>query len=88
MDIKNLSVILGIITTISGATYFAATTFAKESDLQIASTKAEMALSINIDSMQAKLVLLEIKPNKTPYDLAKIKFLQDEIKRLRKLRSL
>ncbi len=88
MDIKNLSVILGIVTTISGATYFAATTFAKDSDLRLASTKAEVALDISIDSLVAKLALLEVKPDKTPYDLAKIKYLQDEIKRLRRLRSL
>lgn len=88
MDIKTLSVALGIITTISGATWFAATTFAKESDLRLATTKAEVALDISIDSLTAKLALLEAKPNKTAYDIAKIKYLQDEITRLRKLRSL
>ena len=88
MEPKTLVVWFSLISTIAGSTWFAATTFAKESDLKVANTKAEVALDISIDSLVAQLALLESKPKKTPYDLTKIKYLQEEIKRLRKLRSL
>ncbi len=88
MELKTLSIIISVVFSISAATWFVADTFATNDDLKLASTKAEVALDISIDSLIAKLVLLESKPKKTAYDLAKIKYLQDEISRLKKLRSL
>ena len=93
VDIKltDMKVIIGLCILIGGAGFTTANILAgkaDKTDVKLASTKAEVALDISIESMQAKLVLLETKPNKTAYDIAKIKFLQDEIKRIRKLRSL
>ncbi len=82
ISISDWKSLLGIAVTLGGLLWGAQATFAQKSELETVAAIAYVGVEAELRNYQKELALLETKPNKTPYDLARIKYLQDEIKRL------
>ena len=88
MNIKQLSLIVSLVLTLAGAGWWAATTLATSDQVTIAESKADYSLDLHIQSLNAQLGRLMAKKNKTQDDRDQIRWLRDEIKRLRTIRAI
>lgn len=88
MKITDMKVIIALCLTIGGAGYTIAKTFATTDDLATVKMLAAVGVEAEIKNYMKELTLLESKPNKSAYEIARIKYLQEQIARLTKLRSL
>lgn len=92
--LKKSAIVFTAISTISGGGWWAATTLATTSDIDAASdrisvaeNKANYAIDMHIQSLHAQLARLQAKKTKTRDDYEQIRYLRDEIKRLRAVRA-
>lgn len=77
--------------TIVGSVWGASTyvqTLATKNDLVVVQAQAQTALDQQMEDIMARLARLESKPNKTADDRDQIKYLRDQLERLRRIRSI
>ena len=86
MNLATLSTAAGLVTALSGAGWWAATTLADKDDVIVVATKADFALDKHAESLLAQINRLELKPNKTADDRQQLQYLRDELERLRQIR--
>ena len=86
MNLATLSTVLGIAATLGGGGYWVGTTFATNDSVIVIASKADYALDKHLESLLAQANRLEEKRNKTPDDLDQLRYLRDEINRLREIR--
>jgi len=90
MNISALSGALGIITTLGGGGYWVATELTAKADhaeVVAVNAKAEFVMDKQMESMLAQINKLEQKQGKTPDDIEQLRYLRDELKRLRDIRQ-
>lgn len=85
MNIATLSTVVGLVTTLGGGGYWAATTLADKESVQLVAVKADYAIDKHIEYLLAQIARLEAKP-KTADDREQLRYLRDELERLRKIR--
>ena len=77
--------------TIAGSVWGASAyvqTFATKNDLVVVQAPAQPALDQQMEDVMARLARLEGKRNKTADDRDQIKYLRDQLERLRRIRSI
>lgn len=87
-DIKTLTAVIALIGAIVAPTLYVHNTFAKADELQVAESKANYAMDLQIEELQAQIIRLEAKRNKTADDRDMLKYLREKLERLKKMRNL
>jgi len=62
--------------------------FATKNELIIVQAQVQTALDQQMEDIMARIANLEAKPNKNQYDRDQIKYLRDQLERLRRIRSV
>lgn len=92
MNIATLSTVIGVVTALAGGGYTIATTLgakADKVDVEVLAGRTDYILDRQIESLLGQINLLEIKAQSgraTQYDLEQLKYLRDELKRMRDIR--
>jgi len=87
MNIATLASAVGLIGTVGGGGVYLATNYATTEELQVVSTKAEYGLDKHQEYLLTQINRLESKKDKTPDDLEQLRYLRDELKRIREIRK-
>ena len=90
MNIPIISSAVGLAITLSGGGYWVGTELsskADKSEVLAVNSKADFIMDLQIDSMRTQINKIEAKPAKTPDDREQIRYLRDEVKRLRDIRQ-
>lgn len=90
MNIATISAAIGLVTTLGGGGYWVAnelTAKADHAEVVAVNAKAEYVMDKQMESMLAQVNKLESKKGKTPDDLDQLRYLRDEVKRLRDIRQ-
>jgi len=88
----NITTLLGaltLITTISGGTWYVSENFARQDDLVVVASKADYALDKQMEYLLSQINRLDSKARAgkaTEYDMEQIRYMREELKRLRALR--
>jgi len=89
MNIATLLGALTLITTISGGTWYVSENFARQDDLVVVASKADYALDKQMEYLLSQINRLDSKARAgkaTEYDMEQIRYMREELKRLRALR--
>jgi hypothetical protein len=79
-----LSVIAG---TVWGASEYVQT-FATKNEMVAVATQAQTALDLQMEDIMARIANLKAKPKKDQEDYNQIKYLQEQLDRVRRMRSI
>lgn len=89
MNLTTVISLSTLVTAIGGGGFWFATelnTKADHSEVQVVSAKADYALDKQIEYILAQINKLVAKKNKTPDDFEQLRYLREELKRLREIR--
>ena len=87
-DPKWVGVALTLVGMVAGSVVYIHKTFATVGEMQVAATQAQYSIDLHIQGIMAQIARLEAKPNRTTDDQAQLKYLRDELARLRELRKV
>lgn len=87
MNIATLSTVAGLIATVGGGGYWAANNLADKAEVQVVAVKADFAIDKHAEYLLAQINRLESKRGKTAEDLEQLRYLREELKRLREIRQ-
>ncbi|GMQ79400.1 MAG: hypothetical protein BMS9Abin02_1988 [Anaerolineae bacterium] len=94
MTIKMMISLVGLVTTLSGAGWWASQTLATndrvdeaEQQTKLVESKADYSLDIHIQSLMAQIERIRAKVEKSPDDYEQIRYLRGEIARIRRMKS-
>lgn len=86
MNITTLSTLSGLIVSIAGGGWWAATTLADKETVSVVASKADYSLDKHAEYLLSQINKLEVKQKKTPDDRQQLQYLRDELERLRQIR--
>lgn len=87
MNITTLSTLVSVIAAIGGGGYWVAKEVATHEEVQVAESKADFSLDKHQEYILEQINRLELKKQKSPDDLEQLRYLRDELKRLREVRK-
>ena len=88
IDLKTASTLVGLITSLGAGGWWASENLAQKEEVQIAVFKADVSLDKHIEALTKQAALIEAKGDKaTRSELEQLKYIRDEIKRLRETRQ-
>lgn len=90
MNIPLISSAVGLAITLSGGGYWVGTELSSKADkveLLAVNSKADFIMDKQIESMHSQINKIDAKSIKTPDDREQIRYLRDEVKRLREIRQ-
>jgi hypothetical protein len=88
MNLPTLVTVLTLVTTLSGAGWYARETLATKGDVVVAASKAETALDLQMEALISKIAQLDSKVGKTQEELEQLRYWRQQLERLRKMRGL
>ena len=86
MNLSTLSTLSGLVVTIAGGGWWAATTLADKETVMVIASKADYSIDKHAEYLLSQINKLEAKQNKTPDDRQQLQYLRDELERLRQIR--
>jgi len=90
MNIPIISSAVGLALTLSGGGYWVSEQLASKAgkdQLMVVELKADFVMDKQIESMHSQINKIESKPAKTQDDREQIRYLRDEVKRLREIKQ-
>lgn len=90
MNLTALSAAIGLVATVGGGgVWFANELNAKATheEVQVVGVQAEYALDKHLEYILSQINRLERKSHKTPDDVEQLRYLREELKRLREVRQ-
>lgn len=87
MNVATLASIIALISSIGGGGVYLATHYATNNDLQVVASKAQYSLDKHMELILIQINRIESKPHKSRDDIEQLRYLRDELKRLRELRG-
>ena len=88
---KLAAVAFAALATVAGSVWGASAylqNFATRDDLIVVQAQAQTSLDTQMEDIMARIARLEANPKKTQDDRDQIKYLRDQLERLRKLRAI
>jgi len=87
MDVKMISAVVTFLITIGSAGWWAKSTLATKDEVIVADSKGSTALDLQMENLIKQIARLESKPNKTPDELAQLRYWREQLARLRQIRK-
>lgn len=90
MNLAALSTVLGIVGTLGGGGYVIATTLESKADkteLQVAGVRVDFIYDKMLESKYEQIITLDAKRNKSPDEIERLRYLRDEVKRIKEIRQ-